>query len=194
MQFDYLSYDSNEVQNAFIQWAIAWLRQNDFDYFGPIANSRRSYDWIVVDGKLTKQPRPKEYSKNNRLLIKMSQLYKLGFFDYQILSISFSEFVFFLSVHDNYSYSRPKKHPSKFRKKDHIKKKELSDKQLAKKEWRAKKRFGKKKSYSKNYKKFIKKHCNKLHRQMEREAIFRENYEILGDCKRHDIFDPWMID
>jgi hypothetical protein len=82
------------------------------------------------------------------------------------------------------------------RKKTHCKK-ERSEEYVAKQEWRKKKGIDKDNQKA-NYRrtgipKWMKRHCHKMHRQMQRECIYRENYDKLPTCKTDkSIFDPWM--
>lgn len=89
----------------------------------------------------------------------------------------------------------------KYQKKPHHKKKELSEKQKAKKAWREHKHTKRDKAkrqdlhgyLSDGCPKWLKRHCNKKHRQWERRCIHHERYNKLGaKYKRKDFFDPWM--
>lgn len=90
----------------------------------------------------------------------------------------------------------------KFQKKPHHSKKVLSEKEQAKKAWREYKRTTKDKAkrqdlhgcHSDGCPMWVKRHCNKKHRQWERRCIHHERYDKLGSWnrKRKDIFDPWM--
>lgn len=91
----------------------------------------------------------------------------------------------------------------KYQKKPHHKKKVKSDKQLAKEAWRQEKGMNKDKAKrqdlhgwrSDGCPVWLKRHCNKKHRQWERRCIEKGKYDKMGSkCKRKDIFDPWMWD
>lgn len=91
----------------------------------------------------------------------------------------------------------------KYQKKAHHKKKVKSEKQLAKEAWRKHKGVDRDKAkrqdlhgyHSDGCPVWLKRHCNKKHRQWERRCIEKGNYERLGaKYKRKDIYDPWMWD
>lgn len=90
----------------------------------------------------------------------------------------------------------------KYQKKPGHAKKVLSEKELNKKSWRESKRVTKDKAkredlhgyHSDGCPVWMKRLCNKKHRQWERRCIEREAYDQLGQRhhKRKDIFDPWL--
>ncbi len=88
----------------------------------------------------------------------------------------------------------------KYQKKPHHKKRVLSEKEQAKKAWREHKQTKRDKAkrpglhgyHSDGCPVWMKRHCNKKHRQWERQSIHHERYEELSNHKRKDIFDPWM--
>jgi len=89
-------------------------------------------------------------------------------------------------------------------KKPSHKKKEKSQKELDRQAWREHKQVKRDKAKrqdlhgwrSDGCPKWLKRHCNKKHRQWERRMIEKERYEELGVnyYKRKDIFDPWLWD
>lgn len=87
----------------------------------------------------------------------------------------------------------------KYQKKAHHKKKTKSQKQLNKEAWREHKQVKRDKAKRQDLHGcpvWMKRHCNKTHRQWENRCIHHERYEELGNrhYKRKDIFDPWMWD
>lgn len=89
----------------------------------------------------------------------------------------------------------------KYQKKPHHKKKsqEEKDKLEAKKKFKNKHKDKKKAGLGNSWSgrgcpKWLKRHCNKKHRQWERRCIERGQYDRMGtwNWKRKDIFDPWI--
>ena len=90
----------------------------------------------------------------------------------------------------------------KYRRKPHHKKKKPSQKKLAKVSWRVEKKILKDKSkrlgivgiHSDGVPPWMKRLCNKKHRQWERKSLRKRQYDTFGkpNHKRKDIFDPWM--
>lgn len=92
---------------------------------------------------------------------------------------------------------RRDKRVNHFIKKEHHKKKEISDADINKKDWREKKGF--QKDHAKNHArrgagKYYKKYSNKKHRNWERKVLFNENYEKMNDIDYRLFLDPWMWD
>ena len=86
---------------------------------------------------------------------------------------------------------------SKYRRKSsHKKKSRISNKQI----WREYKQISRDKakhgSWFSGPPRWMKRMCNKKHRQWERREIHHERYENLGPArwKRKDIFDRWLWD
>lgn len=89
-------------------------------------------------------------------------------------------------------------------KKPSHKKKVKSQKQKNKEAWREEKQVKRDKAKRQDLHGYrsdgcpvwLKRHCNKKHRQWEKRMIEREQYDKLGtwNWKRKDIFDPWMWD
>ena len=89
----------------------------------------------------------------------------------------------------------------KYRRQTHHRKKQYSEKELSRKAWREEKKLLRDKSkrlgivgfYSDGVPPWVKRYCNKKHRQWERQRLVHEKYDELGGPrhKRRDIFDPW---
>lgn len=91
----------------------------------------------------------------------------------------------------------------KYQKQPHHKKKVKTEKELNREAWRQHKQVRRDKAkrqdlhgyLSNGCPPWMKRHCNKRHRQWERRMIESGQYERTGRTyKRKDIFDPWLWD
>jgi hypothetical protein len=88
--------------------------------------------------------------------------------------------------------------PTHYIKKDHHKRKELTEHSIAKAEWRENKGFIKDKKRNgwkrRNAGKYYKKFSNRMHRRWQKEKIFNQEFDEIGDNLYHFFQNPWMWD
>lgn len=77
--------------------------------------------------------------------------------------------------------------------------KEIDEKEAQRREWRKSKGMDKDKQKAGQYRNgpssWLKRSCNKTHRQWERECLKKERYDEMAEKSlRKDFFDPWMWD
>jgi len=131
-------------------------------------------------------------------------LYDWGYRVEQCLHISYEEFCYWIVLRPEYGYKCDFRHsirkygpggyrdqPYRYRNNHKTTKKVISGEERQKREWKASKRTRRSK-YSRSCPKWMKRYCNKTHRQMERECINTGQYDRLYNTIPKDIFDPWM--
>lgn len=137
--------------------------------------------------------------------------YREATFVYQ-LACTFEDFVWLINnksivLYRNYRW-KPKKFSwswnheqrhrvcRKYKRQLHHKKKELSEHEIAKRDWRLKNKLRKDKAnkhYHRGAKSFYKKLSNQMHRAWQKEKISKGDYEF-SDTDYKYFCDPWMWD
>jgi hypothetical protein len=195
---------SREAMVAFFEYAQAVLKKLVPYYSGPI-NPHQRLRYVWRDG-LQAEEHP-NYLDKKEFVEPLNDLYIEGFYIYQTLKCSFSEFrqaLLFgnhlLSSQNYYiPYRRPDKSGGKYTKQPHHQKKTISEKEQSRLDWREKKGFTRdyrrqNRSFRGRCKKIRKIIDNKQHRAWERNCLAHEQFDELYNGKNKIIFNAWKID
>lgn len=206
MRFDPSAYDSKDSSCcAFFEHCEHYLKQTTSGYHGPYSYGRCYYTYRTDHYRTRFSPKEMvkaQFYQKNGFMTKLETLYKLGFKHYQVLTCSFDEFCLSLILgtkhyKPHYDY-RPRMQPyTAFIKKEHHKPKVLSEKELAKKEWRKEKGFERdyrKKERTLGAKTYAKRASNRFHRAWQKQKMSEQDFEALTEIETYEFKNAWMWD
>lgn len=190
----------NAKQSNYFDYCEKYLRTKFHRYTGPYSFCKWYFQGkFISSAEFKKTLFSKKNADNKTFELELSELYKIGFVQEQLIKCSFHEFnqalIFGNSLYKKPLDYRPQKPlNSSFRKKETHKPKQLTEQEKIQKEWREAKGFARdyrKKEKINQGKAYIKKANNRFHRAWQKQQLHLELFDDLPLIETNQFKTDW---